>query len=749
MKNYDFNILSPYEFECISRDILSKREGLDFKNFADGRDSGIDLRFCSSTSGTIIVQAKRYKTYPSLLSTLKKEVDKVKRLNPSRYIITTSVDLTANNTDEIKDLFDPYIKSETDIIGKQDLNKLLTQYADIELHYFKLWISSKDVLEAFMNKKVLNQSKFQREQILESAKTYVINPSFGQALDILGNHRYVVISGMPGIGKTTLARMLVFHLLSPKGGYDKFYYIPSNIDDAYNAFDEESKQVFFFDDFMGNTKFMPTEKNFDAKFVDFVRAVQRNPNKLFIVTTREYILRDALNYYSKLDKDAIDIVKCTIDMHDYSRYIKAQILYNHLVDSGVNPDYLREIKRNKNYRVLIDHDNFNPRIIDVIIKNATKYICKPELFMETVNRFFDNPKSVWEDAFKHLTQESREMLEVLASLNPPVMYRDWKEAYRYYYVSTRHNKVMDEILWDDNVKMLSDCFIMTDKVDDDNYVDYHNPGIKDFIISYLESNKGIVFNIINNAFFIEQVYTILHDDSNSYGDINIDKNEYHIIIDAFNRKWNEFKSYQRVIVIKNDNISFLLKERSKQEILYEFNRSFMDLCNNNPGLIEEKVSDDFVYDTVNMKHTMYVLEKCDFNRLKIDTDNCFNYIKDHISSVAECMEFVDLLDTVYSSKSYYKEDEELMDKVDTAFMSEIENCQNDGSELRESMERVKEQLPAWDCSTVDMEISRIEEEFDNYIEKRAIERYDWEQDFADSSNEDEMIDNLFATLVCD
>lgn len=269
MKNYDFNILSPFEFECFSRDILIKREGLEFKNFADGRDGGIDLRYCSPTNGTIIVQAKRYKDYTSLFSTLKKEVVKVKKLNPDRYIIVTSVDLTANNCDEIKTIFDPYIKSESDILGKQDLNKLLSRYPEVELHYFKLWLASTDVLETFLNKKVVNQSKFQLEIINECVRTYVMNPSFSEALDILDKNRYVVISGVPGIGKTTLARLLVFYFLT-KGGYDKFYYVPSNIDDAYNVFDKDSKQVFFFDDFLGNTRFVATEKNFDAKFIDFV-----------------------------------------------------------------------------------------------------------------------------------------------------------------------------------------------------------------------------------------------------------------------------------------------------------------------------------------------------------------------------------------------------------------------------------------------------------------------------------------------
>lgn len=92
MKNYDFGILSPFEFECFVRDILTERDKIDYCSFAEGKDGGIDLRASYGASKTIIVQAKRYKTWKELKPELKKEVDKVRRLSPDRYIIATSVE---------------------------------------------------------------------------------------------------------------------------------------------------------------------------------------------------------------------------------------------------------------------------------------------------------------------------------------------------------------------------------------------------------------------------------------------------------------------------------------------------------------------------------------------------------------------------------------------------------------------------------------------------------------------------------
>lgn len=77
MINYDFLILSPNEFEEISRDLLQKKFESYIESFATGRDGGIDLRCTIDDSRTMVIQAKRYKSWPTLLSSLKDEVQKV------------------------------------------------------------------------------------------------------------------------------------------------------------------------------------------------------------------------------------------------------------------------------------------------------------------------------------------------------------------------------------------------------------------------------------------------------------------------------------------------------------------------------------------------------------------------------------------------------------------------------------------------------------------------------------------------
>ena len=94
MNGYDFLVLSPHEFENISRDLLQQKLSVFIESFTTGRDGGIDLRFAKSKTENVIIQAKRYKDFNSLYISLKGEAAKVTTMAPTRYILATSAGLT-------------------------------------------------------------------------------------------------------------------------------------------------------------------------------------------------------------------------------------------------------------------------------------------------------------------------------------------------------------------------------------------------------------------------------------------------------------------------------------------------------------------------------------------------------------------------------------------------------------------------------------------------------------------------------
>lgn len=247
MNNYDFLILSASEFERLTRDLLQKHLGCYIESFTSGRDGGVDLRYANVKDSANIIQCKRYKDYQSLKNNLSKEVEKVKTLAPSKYYISTSVGLTPANKEEILCMFKPFIKKTEDIFGKDDLNNLLLQFPDIEKQYYKLWLCSTTIMEQIIKKRVINWSNLEYRVCLDESKKYVMNESFDQAMNKLLQYHYVIISGIPGIGKTTLARQLIFQKLGTD--YDEFICITNDLDNAMDLLEDGKKQIFFFDDF--------------------------------------------------------------------------------------------------------------------------------------------------------------------------------------------------------------------------------------------------------------------------------------------------------------------------------------------------------------------------------------------------------------------------------------------------------------------------------------------------------------------
>jgi|ERR1039457_67210 hypothetical protein len=208
MTDYDFtNCLSALDFELLSKDLLEAELDIQLENFREGRDKGIDLRYSSvrevgskilslsklNTSikpTKLIVQCKRYSNFASLKSELKNnELAKIIKLKPDRYILTTSVSLTPQQSDELMLILSPFIISTGDIYGRERLNSLLNKHQEVERRHIKLWVSSVGVLNSIINAGTHVVSREEVERTIAAAKIYVRNDSFDEALAILKKHR--------------------------------------------------------------------------------------------------------------------------------------------------------------------------------------------------------------------------------------------------------------------------------------------------------------------------------------------------------------------------------------------------------------------------------------------------------------------------------------------------------------------------------------------------------------------------------
>ena len=511
MKTYDFLNLSPPEFENLTRDLFQKEFGITLESFTSGADQGIDIRYSFSKKKKLIIQCKRYKDYTSLINSLKKEKGKVVKLKPQRYIISTSVGLTPKQKENIQKVLSPFIKDTKDIVGKDDLNNLLGLHPDIEKNHFKLWLSSTNVLQQIIHSRIHNQSSFEEEKVRDTIRLYVENQSYYKAIDILKEKKYVIISGIPGIGKTTLARILVYHFLA--NGFTEFIFLSDTIKEGYDVYNDDVKQVFLFDDFLGRN-FLENKliNNEEQRIVKFIEKISKSKSKILILTTREYILTQAKQRYDIFDNASLEFAKCVIDLSQYTKIVRAKILYNHLFFSRITQEHIEALLENTNYKGIIEHRNYNPRIIETVTKEEVWSNIKPKQFVSKIKSFLDYPENIWRHVYENqISKFSQCVLVNLMSAGTPILLDDLKSLIQNFAKNKaiKYGIIYSELEFNKSIRELENTFIITNKDRNNSIaVNYQNPSVQDFLVKYFNDYPDIIRDIILTAIYFNQLFRV-------------------------------------------------------------------------------------------------------------------------------------------------------------------------------------------------------------------------------------------------
>jgi len=525
MTKYDFSTLNDKEFEQFSCELLNKHFELDLQNFKSGKDGGIDLRYSTSkNNNAIIVQAKQYYTkFKDLFSKLKnEELAKVEKLKPGQYWLVTSLPLSAANKDAIAQLFKEYMPNANYVIGREDLNKLLNKHKSIEKNWLKLWLSNTSVLQRMLSNGIYNRSEFYEEKIVRNIKRYVKNHSLDEAGKILKRNKFLLITGQPGVGKTTLANMVTYQFLAQQY---QLVYINKDIAEADEIFtkDKDSRQLFYFDDFLGRThlELLNHTGSSESSIVNFIEKVQFSRNKYLIMTTRTTILNDAREHLEKIRQARIDLEKQEIRLSDYNLRDKGQILYNHVFHADIKWPYKEIILKDKNYWKIIRHKNYTPRLIEFFCKPYNISNVEPGKYLSFILSVLTYPELIWEHSFtKQLRPEDRFLIGSLFSFGNNFHYINYRfdshiridcleQAYNsrinYEVKNNGHTRSTDS--FNKSLKHLLDGYLLSyvEKDTDVNLIGFINPSIDDFLLQYFKRSNEEKWKLVNGAFYLSQL----------------------------------------------------------------------------------------------------------------------------------------------------------------------------------------------------------------------------------------------------
>lgn len=582
MANYDFSTLNDRDLEELTRDLLSKVLNVNFQSFKPGKDKGIDLRYSTvNDENEIVVQVKHYlgSGIVKLKTDLKKkEIKKVVSLNPKRYIFCTSLPLSPQDREDLKNIFNPYIHSTSDVIGKEDLNKWLDDYPDIQERHFKLWLSSIDIIKKIVKNGVKGRSEFYKEKIIKEITVYVPNKTHSEAVSALNKNHFILVTGAPGIGKSTLANMLTYQFLAED--FELVYV--REITEAEEAFSPEKKQIFYFDDFLGAiTLDLYSSRNADSAIVNFIERVRDDKHKRLILTCRTTILNQAKNISDKIENSNIDISNYEVKIENYTNWDKARILYNHIYLSDLSDDQKLIYFQNDFHWKVIKHRYYNPRLIQGITSKSN--VVDSEYSENFVLEILNDPNKIWEKPFNiQISNVSRLLLLTMYSLSGGIYYvtdERLKEAF--------NNRINHEVFHNNYqkkgneynfaLKELVGAFIIRTIDKNDTRYSFFNPSIDDFIFTYFQNSNEEYLQLLKSSVFFEQFkYRIAT--TVVKGEKRIcfsNKNSRKKLYDTFNDKKDYLKGFHSNASL--NIISILIRLFSKSEIEVELLKRINDL----------------------------------------------------------------------------------------------------------------------------------------------------------------------------
>jgi len=416
MPEYDFHQLSPHDLEVLTRDLLQAHWGVRLENFKTGRDGGIDLRYAAGPA-TTIVQVKHYLRtgVTGLLRDLQKEAVKVRRLAPSRYILVTSVPLSPLNKDAIVRAIGADYLQPQDVVGPDDLNNLIGQHPEVEGRHYKLWLASRSVFDRVIHNSALTRSEFKARQVYEQARRYVASDAYPKALQMLADQRVVIIAGPPGVGKTTLADLLLYAHLEQ--GYQAVL-IQRDVEEGEKLFQPGLRQIFYFDDFMGATFAGDRVHGSDDRaLLNFIAMVRATPDARLVLTTREHVFAQAVGRSERLRHADLHDLRVILNMPSYTTMQRARILYNHLYFSDLPDAYRDELLRDEFYMRVVKHEKFNPRLIEWLSSYRRLKHVRVERYRQFVDNLLRDPSEIWRHAYEQeISETGRSVLLAVRTL---------------------------------------------------------------------------------------------------------------------------------------------------------------------------------------------------------------------------------------------------------------------------------------------------------------------------------------------